>query len=798
MSLTKEKQIDFCDAYHLREAWVQVQRKGAQGGIDGVSVDEFSKRSEKYLQDLSRELQEDSYVPEPYQRVVMQQPGSDPRPLGLPTVKDKVVQMAVRNAIEPIFNATFLDCSYAYRLGKGHRKAIGRVEHYLDMGNAWVTTCDIDKFFDCLVHEILLSLVKEKISDARILRLITLWLKIGIVHRDKYREIDKGVPQGGIISPLLSNIYLNPFDRHLANLGMNLVRYADNFIILEKNQEQAEQAHDAAEGFLNTQLKLNLNPIEKKAWNVSSGFVFLGMQFFGKKRTIATKKFNKARMKIQDMCRRGYRKPLNQVVEELNDSIQSWRTYYGEGDTKKQFSALEDHIQVHLGKLVKQKLESEEIKSAAEAGEILNRLNFLLNKKVHKQRKFIKAILKGKAPRVKAEKKYDREIEKKQPRIRLPWRKSAKPAETTESSSYRKFSLAAIKRQIRHKKKKYQRKQASSSELIVATPGCKIGKLHQRIVVRRRGMILQQVPQMQLKYIVVIAEGVSLSSDVIRLCANAKIPIDFIDIQGQPYARLSHPDFPRTQIGLAQMQAFHNGKAKELAAIFVEAKIRNQLNLMKYFHKYRKEVDEEFAKIFSEEEQRIELYITELNALPANMPLEEVRGKLLAIEGRAGSSYWRLVRELVQDKVEFKRREHQGATDLFNCLLNYGYGILYSRIWGGVLRAGLNPMISFLHTDQPGKGTLVFDLIEEFRPQAVDRVIISMIGRGERLKICGSFLDQKTRKHLLKNILERLNIPFQFRDREMSLQQVINFQAGALVQFLQDKKSRYWPFIGKW
>lgn len=244
------------------------------------------------------------------------------------------------------------------------------------------------------------------------------------------------------------------------------------------------------------------------------------------------------------------------------------------------------------------------------------------------------------------------------------------------------------------------------------------------------------------------------------------------------------------------MQAFNNGKAKELAAIFVEAKIRNQLNLMKYFHKYRKEVDEEFAKIFTEEEQRIEQYLAELDALPENMPLEEVRGKLLAIEGRAGSSYWRLVRELVKDEVEFKRREHRGATDLFNCLLNYGYGILYSRIWGAVLRAGLNPMISFLHVEQPG--SLVFDLIEEFRPQAVDRVIISMIGRGERLKMGGSFLDKKTRKHLLKNILERLNIPFQFRDRERTLTQVINFQARSLVQFLQGKKSRYWPFIAKW
>ena len=153
---------------------------------------------------------------------------------------------------------------------------------------------------------------------------------------------------------------------------------------------------------------------------------------------------------------------------------------------------------------------------------------------------------------------------------------------------------------------------------------------------------------------------------------------------------------------------------------------------------------------------------------------------------------------MVKDEVEFKRREHKGATDLFNCLLNYGYGILYSRIWGGVLRAGLNPVISFLHTDQPKKPTLVYDLIEEFRSQAVDRVIVSMINKGEQLDMKGDFLDIPTRRKLAQNILERLNTPIKFRKHEMSLAQIINYQGKSLASYLVGKIPRYKPYIGKW
>lgn len=771
----------FYEISKLREAWFEVKRKKAHGGIDGITIENFEQKSDFYLQELSLELVEDRYVPEPYLRFYKHQVESAPRPLGLPTIRDKVVQMAVKMVMEPIFNAEFLDCSYAYRPRKGHRKALNRVEHYLSSGFVWVTSCDIHKFFDSLNHQILLELIKQKIKDERILRLITLWLKIGIVYREEYKEIDKGVPQGGIISPLLSNIYLHNFDVAITQKRYKLVRYADDFIMLTRNRNQANRAYDDAKGYLEDKLKLTLNPVQEKSWHVKGGFIFLGMEFRGYKRTISERKFRKAQSKIKKTIRDGKKRKLLQVIEDLNDSIKSWRFYYGKGNTQQQFRKLEQLMQNELVDLLDQKLELKELDSRGDAKPILHKLEFLLTRKTTDRRWFVNSIIKGK--------KIQTEI---------PSMEKSKVEKAEKQINQNEAKKSDIKKDIYHKKKKYQRKLAESVDLIISRPGQVLGKMYQRIVVRKEGKILQQIPYLKLKYIMVISDGVSLSSDVIRFCGNAKIPIDFIDIGGQPTVRLANPSFPQLNVGLAQLEAFKNGKANILAKTFVAAKVRNQLNLMKYFHKYRKDVDKTFHNKFLDEEKRIESYLEELDNFDGDWSLEENRNKLFGIEGRTASSYWELIREMVKNEVEFKKREHQGAKDLFNCLLNYGYGILYSRIWGSVLRAGLNPAISFLHTDQPKKPTLVYDLIEEFRSQCVDRVIVSMINRGEEFRMKNDFLDKPTRRKLSQNILERLNIPIKFRKHEMSLAQIINYQGKSLASFLLGKIATYKPYIGKW
>ena len=766
---------DFFSYDSLLNAWEIIRKKKAHGGIDGQTVKSYEEHIQAILQDLSLELVSDRYVPEPYLRIYLKKSNKEKRPLGLPTIKDKIVQMAVRNAIEPIFNAEFLDCSYAYRPGKGHRKAIRRVEHELRTGHVWIANCDIDNFFDTVHHSILLKQVREKIADSKILRLIELWLKIGVVQNGMYKSIQQGIPQGGVISPLLSNIYLHSFDRFMILSHFHLVRYADDFLILEKSEKRALDGYRKSKHFLENELRLRINPSERPCDHIKSGFVFLGIQFKGYKRIISPKKFDRAVSKIESIEHEMRVKRFEEIIEDLNEKIRSWEYYYGTGDTRPQFRILEQKIQYQLAKALKHKLTIGEIDSKKDAVSSLNKLRSLIPKKAAEKRWFIRQIIKGFKP----------------------------GTVSSVSNGNRKdavhFEKRSVEKAVYYKKRKYQREQAKSIDLIVSRPGQNIGKLKGRIVVRKNGKIVYQIPKKRLKYVLVITEGISISSNAIHFCSNAHIPIDFLDIRGQPTARLSNPHFPQLRLGLAQLDAFQNGKAKFLAKTFVEGKAKNQLNLMKYFNKYRKSIDPIFHKRFKEERKRIETYIKELEKwIQADHLLEESRNQLFSIEGRVASSYWELVKLIVQDEVAFEKRRRKGATDLFNSLLNYGYGILYSRIWGSILRAGLNPEIGFLHKNEFHRPTLVFDLIEEFRAPVVDRVIISMIGRDERFELENGFLSIRSRRKLAQNILERLNIPIHYKQRERSLSEIIRLQSKALADFLIGKRKKYIPYIAKW
>ncbi len=178
--------------------------------------------------------------------------------------------------------------------------------------------------------------------------------------------------------------------------------------------------------------------------------------------------------------------------------------------------------------------------------------------------------------------------------------------------------------------------------------------------------------------------------------------------------------------------------------------------------------------------------------------IEILRGKLFSIEGRAASHYWELIERMLSDYIDFEGRVRKGATDLVNVLLNYGYGILYSRIWDAVLLAELNPYISYLHKPQRGKPTLIFDLIEEFRQQAVDRPIFSLITKGEELKVENGLLTSETKKRVVERVLERINTVENFRGREIRLSEIIKEQAKAVAAFLEGKIDHYRPYIAKW
>lgn len=229
----------------------------------------------------------------------------------------------------------------------------------------------------------------------------------------------------------------------------------------------------------------------------------------------------------------------------------------------------------------------------------------------------------------------------------------------------------------------------------------------------------------------------------------------------------------------------------------ISGKMKNQINLLKYYHKYRKHTDPDFALAYKNKINALKNLQLKIKKLPAD-ELSLFRKSVFAIEGQTAAIYWELIKTLLDNHVQFPGRLHQEATDIVNTLLNYGYGILYSRIWQAIQQAGLNPYISYLHSSERNKPGLVFDFIEEFRQQAVDRAVIAFITKGEEYEINEGKLSDNTRNRITEKVLERLNNVEDFRKQETRLSEIIRFQAEKLNQLITGKIKTYKPYVAKW
>lgn len=228
----------------LQLAWEQVRRNGGSAGIDAISVKRFKKIAEGELTGLSRQLREGNYRPKAVKRVWIGKPGSkEKRPLGIPTVRDWIVQSALRMVMEPIFEKDFAAHSYGFRPGRGCKDALRQVDRLLKAGYSWVVDADLKSYFDTIAHEKLMHLVEEKISDRKVLELIRSFLTQGVMESHKgWQPTERGTLQGAVMSPLLSNIYLDGLDHRMARKGYQMIRYADDFIILCRNRQEAQKS----------------------------------------------------------------------------------------------------------------------------------------------------------------------------------------------------------------------------------------------------------------------------------------------------------------------------------------------------------------------------------------------------------------------------------------------------------------------------------------------------------------------------------------------------------------------------
>ena len=683
--------------------------------------------------------------------------------MSLPTIKDKIVQQGVKDIIEPVLEKEFLDVSYAYRKNKGPAKAIGRVSHLIvNEKREWVTLCDIDKYFDTIHHDLLFSLLSERIKDESLLTLIRLWVKMGKVDkRMRWKDTHRGIPQGGIVSPLLSNLYLHPFDRIMMEKQFGYVRYADDFIVLSRTEGEAYRALKDTNWFLEKKLRLNLNQ-GSTVRKVRDGFEFLGISFIGAEKSIGKEKMAELKERINSTI--DLKKDSS--LKDLRESIGGIGRYYGTILTQDIIEELDEWMVDCLKREMNSAYQNGLFKNKEEVMAILSCVAFLSQK----YQLFSKRTAKG-----------------------IVAYCCRKKRETTGGDA-----ASPVRRDpIKKRKREYQKLESEGFELLITTPGVFIGKTKRGISIKERGIKKHESPLLNLRNISILSRGVTLSSNLIEYCAEQGIPIDFVGFDGKPYAKIYSLQSFSASVGIAQLKAYEDGKGCILAKAFVLGKVRNQINLIKYYHKYRKGRDEDFTTLFGERLALMESLAKEAVSIHER-DLEILRGKLFSVEGRAAGCYWELIQKMLEDDIEFEGRVRKGATDLVNSLLNYGYGILYSRLWEAILGTGLNPYISYLHKPQEGKPSLIFDLIEEFRQQAVDRAVFSLITKGEEVEIEKGFLTNETRKRVAEKVLERINTIEIFRAREMRLSQIMKGQAHAVAAFLGGKLTHYRPYIAKW
>ena len=316
---------------NLGSALEKVVAKGGSAGIDNQSARQIEGHKDQTIAKLEQELRASQYQPQAVKRVWIPKPGSkEKRPLGVPTLRDRIVQGALLQVIEPIFERDFAPHSYGFRPGKGCKEALRRVDELLKGGSHWVVDADLKSYFDTIPQERLMDRVREKIADGRVLRLLEQMLQAGVMDSAKgWQPTEQGTPQGAVVSPLLSNIYLDGLDWQMAKGGFEMVRYADDFIVLCSSQQQAQEALERVRGWVEEK-GLSLHPIKTRLVDASQagGFDFLGYHFEQGMKWPRKKSMDKLKDTIRNKTRRTDGRSLKAICEDLNRSLRGWFGYF--------------------------------------------------------------------------------------------------------------------------------------------------------------------------------------------------------------------------------------------------------------------------------------------------------------------------------------------------------------------------------------------------------------------------------------------------------------------------------------
>jgi RNA-directed DNA polymerase len=347
---------------NLEIAWAKVRANKGCAGVDRQSVLHFEKHASRYLQAIHGQLKSGSYSPKAILRVWIPKPDGRKRPLGIPTVADRVVQQAVLNVVGPIFERKFVDASHGFRPGRSTHTALRKMWLLIRSGRRWVVDADIKGYFDTIPHGRLVDFVAEEVSDGKVLALIRQFLASKVMEGLELKDVELGAPQGGVISPLLANIYLHYFDAKMADEGYEIIRYADDFVVLCRTEAKAREARARMSQVLEGELELTIHPEKTRIVHVHQGFDFLGYTIRWQRSLHAKpreKSLERFKEKVRLLTRRQQPTRLSDLIGRLNRTLRGWGNYYRKAHVKGLFWKLDLWIERRIRAFIAKKWRSE-------------------------------------------------------------------------------------------------------------------------------------------------------------------------------------------------------------------------------------------------------------------------------------------------------------------------------------------------------------------------------------------------------------------------------------------------------
>jgi RNA-directed DNA polymerase len=716
-----------CRLSTLRSAWFHVEEADGCAGVDAVSIAGFARNLDAELIRLSNELSKETYEPLPLVRFFVIKSNGGQRPLSVPAVRDRVAQHGVINVIGPRFEKEFDNCSFAYRKGRSVKQALQQIEFLHEAGYTWVLDADITSYFDNVDHGLLMARIAELVPSERILKLISAWIAARIYDGHQISQIEKGLPQGAPISPLLANLYLDAFDDRMLSQGQKLVRFADDFVVLCKSKPKAERALKLTKQIMST-LRLTLNDEKTRVTNFTEGFKYLGATFTGDLSLVRPPAIGAPRAEVflpppLPILRAApiRSKPFNPAIKDA------------------MLHAFEDISGNEIPSFFQRPRNESEppavARGSAASADVLRMVSGQSQSSTGVPPESESPALPGGPPLTSTviPSVWSTELEETRDAVAEIGLSGSAPTETTVSALQNEGASAqavlattddsgsdppdGAEQPPPNQPKMPPPTLLTLRTLYVHEHGATIRCEDEHLrIFSKDGVELLSLPAFKIDQMILFGNS-QVTTGAMKFCLRHNIPIIVLNGMGHFFGAIESTGNQNIVLQQKQFerladQTFVHNTARQIVA----AKISNSRTLLQRRHR-------------DKPDNRLAQSINELLGLKSKLQsattLDEIRG----CEGAAAASYFVGFASCVPQSFAFSKRTRQPPLDPVNTLLSFGYTLLFYNIYAIVRARGLSPYVGSLHALRQGHPALCSDLIEELRAPVIDSLVTLLLNK---------------------------------------------------------------------